>query len=101
LRCRIVCGSANNVLAEERLAGALVDRGILFAPDFIANSGGLINVYAELRDLDDETVLHLVDGIGPTLARVLEAADRKGVTPLGAAQGLALERLRGAIPAAA
>ncbi len=101
LRCRIVCGSANNMLSDERLADALAGKGILFAPDFIANAGGLINVYAELHDLDDEVVLRLVDRIGPTLRRILEAADRKGVTPLAAAQEQALKRLQGATIAAA
>ncbi len=76
-------------------------RGILLAPDFIANAGGLINVYAELRDLDDEVVLRLVDGIGPTMRRILEVADRKGITPLAAAQEQALERLQATTAAAA
>jgi leucine dehydrogenase len=101
LRCQIVCGSANNVLSDERLATGLAERGILFAPDFIVNAGGLINVYAELRALDGEVVLRLVDRIGPTLRRILAAADRNGVTPLAAAQERALERLRGATVAVA
>jgi leucine dehydrogenase len=101
LRCRVVCGSANNVLADEHLAGAVAARGILLAPDFIANAGGLINVYAELRDLDGETVLRLVDGIGMTMRRTLEVADRQGVTPFAAAQEQALERLRAGTAAAA
>jgi leucine dehydrogenase len=101
LRCQIVCGSANNVLSDERLAGALAGRGILFAPDFIANAGGLINVYAELRDLDREEVLRLVDEIGSTVHRILVAADRRRMTPLAAAKEQALERLRGATVAAA
>ncbi len=101
LRCQIVCGSANNVLADERLADALAARGILFAPDFIANAGGLINVYADLRNLDGEAAIHAVEQIGPTLRHILEAADRLGVTPLAAAQAQALERLRTATIAAA
>ena len=101
LRCQVVCGSANNVLSDDALAGALAERGILFAPDFIANAGGLINVYAELRDLDGELALRLVDQIGPNIHRILEAADRNGVTPLAAAQAQALERLRAATAAAA
>jgi leucine dehydrogenase len=95
LRCRIVCGSANNVLADERLAGALAQRGILLVPDFIANAGGLIHVYAELRQLDSE-VVRLVDQIGPTVQRILERADRSGTTPLAAAQEQAQERLSAA-----
>jgi leucine dehydrogenase len=101
LRCTIVCGSANNVLSDERLAGALAGRGILLAPDFIANAGGLINVYAELQDLDRDVVLRLVDQIGSTVSRILEAADRRGLTPLAAAEEQALERLRRATVAAA
>ena len=54
LRCRIVCGSANNLLAEEFLAERLRERGILCAPDFVANAGGLISVYRELRGLGGE-----------------------------------------------
>ena len=101
LRCRIVCGSANNMLSDERLAATLAGRGVLYAPDFIANAGGLIGVYAELRDLDGELALRLVDGIGPTVRRILEAADRNGVTPLAAAQEQALERLQAATATAA
>lgn len=101
LGCRIVCGSANNVLAEEGLAGALARSGIVYAPDFIANAGGLISVYAELHDLHGEAVLRLVDRIGPTVLGVLRAADRRGITPLAAAQELALERLGEATVAAA
>lgn len=101
LRCEIVCGSANNVLFDELLAKEVAKRGILLAPDFIANAGGLINVYAELRDLDDEAVIRLVDQIGSTMHRILDTADRKGVAPLAAAQGQALERLRAATAAAA
>ena len=51
LRCEIVCGAANNVLAEDSLAADLDARGILYAPDFIVNSGGLISVYSELNSL--------------------------------------------------
>jgi leucine dehydrogenase len=101
LRCQIICGSANNVLADERLATDLAARNILLAPDFIANAGGLINVYAELHDLDDDLVLHLVDRIGSTVRQVLNAGDQRGVTPLAAAQAQALERLREATIAAA
>jgi leucine dehydrogenase len=101
LRCQIVCGSANNVLFAERLANPLAAREVLLAPDFIANAGGLISVYAELHHLDGEIALRLVDRIGPTMRRILEAADRNGTTPLVAAQQQALERLQAATVAAA
>jgi leucine dehydrogenase len=93
LRCEIVCGAANNVLAERSLAAALAERGILYAPDFIANAGGLINVYSEVHSLDRRRIDALVDGIGEALGRVFEAADARSVTPLAAARALAEERL--------
>lgn len=96
LRCEIVCGAANNVLAERSLAERLAERRILYAPDFIANAGGLINVYGELHSLDRERLDTLVDGIGAALARVFGAAAERSVTPLDAARALAEERLDGA-----
>ena len=93
LRCRIVCGSANNALADEGLAAALDERGILYAPDFIANAGGLINVYGELRDLGPVQVEELVDGIGDAIGRVLDVSSARSVTPLDAAKAVAEEAL--------
>jgi leucine dehydrogenase len=101
LRCQIICGAANNVLADESLAADLTRRGIVYAPDFIANAGGLISVYAELRHLDRQAVAGLVDHIGGTIGLILDAADRHGTTPLAEAQCLALQRLRTAPAAAA
>ena len=98
LRCEIVCGSANNVLASDSLADTLSEREILYAPDFIANAGGLINVYGELHDLGRERLDQLVDGIGDAIGRVFEAADVRSITPLKAARAVALERLAAAAP---
>ena len=93
LRCEIVCGAANNVLASGSLADRLAEREILYAPDFIANAGGLINVYGELHSLGRERLDSLVDGIGEALRRVFEAGEARSVTPLEAARALAEERL--------
>ncbi len=101
LRCRIICGSANNVLAEEGLADRLRRRGILYAPDFVANAGGVISVYRELRGLDASEVDSLVEGIGGAMERILSDAAERGITPLGAAHELARERLEARIPALA
>jgi leucine dehydrogenase len=101
LRCRVVCGSANNQLADETLATGLTQRGILYAPDFIANAGGLIHVYMEIKGYSEERAKELVLGIEETLEHVLEAADDRGITPLDAARELARERLdRAAAPIA-
>jgi len=93
LRCEVVCGAANNVLAADELADRLDEREILYAPDFIANAGGLMHVYGEHHALDAATLEAIVDGIGDSLARVFELADERGLTPLAAARSLALERL--------
>jgi leucine dehydrogenase len=94
LRCEIVCGSANNVLADDPLADRLHERGIVYAPDFIANAGGLINVYAEIDGLDRARTKRLVDGIHETIAHVLSEAEERNATPLQAARQLATERLQ-------
>jgi leucine dehydrogenase len=97
LRCEIVCGAANNVLADRSLASRLAERNILYAPDFIANAGGLINVYGELHSFGRERLDSLVDGIGEALRRVFEAAETRSVPPLAAARALAEERLDAAL----
>jgi leucine dehydrogenase len=93
LRCEIVCGCANNQLADERLAEGLAERGILYAPDFVVNAGGLINVYREIRGYSEEDARRLVLGIGDNLASMLGAARERSITPLAAARELARERL--------
>jgi leucine dehydrogenase len=95
LRCEIVCGSANNLLASESAGDRLAQREILYAPDFIANAGGLISVYGELCDLPRERIDELVAGIGDAVADVLADAERDGVTPLAAARAAAQRRLAG------
>jgi leucine dehydrogenase len=93
LRASIVCGSANNQLADDALADSLAERGILYAPDFIANAGGLIHVYREIKGYSEERATALARGIEGTTARVLAEATERGVTPLAAARALAEERL--------
>jgi leucine dehydrogenase len=99
LRCEIVCGSANNVLASDSLAGELHERGILYAPDFIANAGGLINVYGELRGLQHGELDELVDGIGEALTDVFQLAAEGSTTPLEGARALVRRRLGSTGPA--
>ncbi|MFN8149688.1 MAG: Glu/Leu/Phe/Val dehydrogenase dimerization domain-containing protein [Solirubrobacterales bacterium] len=93
LHCSVVCGAANNILVEPAAADVLHERGITYAPDFIANAGGLISVYGELRHLDHARALELAAGIEGTMTSVLRAARREGITPLDAARRLAKARL--------
>jgi leucine dehydrogenase len=93
LNARIVCGSANNQLASPELADVLAARGVLYAPDFIANSGGLINVGMELTGYDRDLALERIRRIEDVLGAILDHADAAGVTPLAAAEALANERI--------
>jgi leucine dehydrogenase len=97
LRAEIVCGAANNQLADESLASELARRGVLYAPDFIANAGGLMNVYREVRRHDEEWTRERAAGIEQTLDRILATAQERGLTPLAAAYELARERLSSAV----
>ena len=95
LKASIVAGSANNQLAEESLADLLRAHGILWAPDFVANAGGIINVATELDrgGYDPKRARERVRGIRDTLKEIFDEADRTGTTPLTAAMLLARRRL--------
>ena len=93
LRCEIVCGCANNQLADESLADGLAERDILYAPDFIVNAGGLIHVYREIRGYSENEARQLALGIEANLDRVLATAHARAITPLRGARELARERL--------
>lgn len=96
LRCRIVCGAANNQLTDDALAARLAARGILYAPDFIVNAAGLINVWLELTGYDADEAQRRAAAIEDALSRVLARAERVRATPLEAALELAGERLAAA-----
>jgi leucine dehydrogenase len=93
LRCRIIAGAANNQLADERVADLLAARGILWAPDFVVNSGGIINIAEELGGYSAADARRRVRGIGDTLRRIFDDAESIGATPLSAAMELARRRL--------
>ena len=93
LRTDIVAGSANNQLAEPRHGRALQERGILFAPDYVINAGGLINVYGELHGWSADRTRRKAATIYDVLLRVFGRAREDGVTPLEASDRVALQRL--------
>jgi leucine dehydrogenase len=93
LRCRIVAGSANNVLAESGHGEALADRGILYAPDYVINAGGLINVADELEGYNERRATKRVMRIEDRIRRILAISKRDGVPTNVAADTLALERI--------
>jgi len=91
LAATAVCGPANNQLASPGADLALRARGILYAPDFLVNAGGVIRLGDELSD--DEAVLARIDAIERTLGEVFDEAERSGVTTVEAADRLVAERL--------
>lgn len=95
LDVRAVCGPANNPLADHSGAERLAARGILYAPDFVVNAGGVIYLDLEAKRLGTgEEIRARVEGIGDTVRRILDQAEERGITPLAAAEELAASRLR-------
>jgi leucine dehydrogenase len=95
LQCQVVAGAANNQLADDGIADLLNARGILWAPDFVANAGGIINIAVEFEDggYDPAVAKRRVRGIGDTLRRLYDDAERLSATPLTAAMELARRNL--------
>ena len=94
LNCRAVVGSANNQLATAEDAGRLEKRDILYAPDFVVNAGGLINVYDELNGYSKTRALHRVDAIFDATLNILNKAENHGINANEAAVMVADERIR-------
>ncbi len=93
LKCKIVAGGANNILAEERHGVEIEKKGILYAPDYVINAGGLINVADELKGYNKERALQSVAGIYESVKMVLDIADRDNIPTYRAADRLAEERI--------
>jgi len=96
LRCRAVVGGANEQLEEPRHGDALHARGILYAPDYIVNAGGLLSLLFEVGEADEDGVLARVKGIGERVAELLAEAQRRGEAPHAVADRIAEERLAAA-----
>lgn len=94
LSAKVVCGAANNQLAHPGVEKQLQDRGILYAPDYCVNSGGLIQVADELEGFSFERAQQRASGIFDTTRSVFELARTDGVPPAIAADRLAERRMR-------
>ncbi len=91
IQAKIVCGGANNQLADDRHGEQLAERGILYVPDYVANAGGLLTGASEFMGMDEEQVRKRVEGIYDSCNRVFERAERDGVDPNVAAERLTRE----------
>ncbi len=99
LRCRIVAGAANNQLAAPADAERFAERGILYAPDFVTNAGGIIHLAClEMLDEDETRRDERIRGIGDTLRNIFETSDRDAISTGAAAERLATERLAAGAP---
>jgi glutamate dehydrogenase/leucine dehydrogenase len=98
LRCVAVCGCANNQLATPEDGQRLAARGVLYAPDYVVNAGGVINIAHERDEggYDHDRAWKHIAAIGETLTKILTLADEQGVTPSEAADSFAEARLAAA-----
>jgi leucine dehydrogenase len=88
-----VVGSANNQLAVDEDADRLAERAILYAPDFVVNAGGIINIAAETDGYNLEKANDMVDRIYDNLTEILKASDTLGVSTEKAAEHIAESRI--------
>ncbi len=93
LKCKIVAGGANNVLAEVRHGDTLREMGILYAPDFVANSGGLMNVFIEMEGYSVERALEKTNSVYDNIMNVFEVSRKMNCSTHAAALKIASDRL--------
>ena len=93
LKVEIIAGGANNQLAEPRHGDALEARGLSYAPDYVINGGGLINVFGELQRWPEERSRKKAGEIYETITRIFEIARRDGIPSYKAADRLAEQRI--------
>lgn len=95
LRAPVIAGAANNQLAEPRHGEALMERGILYAPDYVINAGGVIDIALERHGFDRKRLLARLNGIRDTLLEIFRRAERERLPTALIADRLAEERLGG------
>ncbi len=94
LKAKVIAGAANNQLADENKHGQLLkEKGIVYAPDFLINAGGIINVYAELENYGKKEIIRKTENIYNTTLEILNNADTNGVTTHQAAFNVAQARI--------
>ena len=93
LKCQIVAGSANNQLREDRHGAILREQGILYAPDYLINAGGLMNVSIEYEGWSDEKSKRMVDAIYDTTMKIFTLSDEQNIPVYQATDLLAERRL--------
>jgi leucine dehydrogenase len=93
IKARVIAGAANNQLKDTKHGDIIHEMGIVYAPDYVINAGGVINVADELYGYNSERALKKVEGIYNNIARVIEIAKRDNIPTYKAADRLAEERI--------
>jgi leucine dehydrogenase len=93
LKCKIVCGAANNQLANDAMGVEIEKRGILYAPDYAVNAGGVMNVSLEIDGYNRERAMRMMRTIYYNVGRIFEIAHRDGIPTYKAADRMAEERI--------
>jgi len=93
LKCKIICGAANNQLATEAIGDELNARGVLYAPDYAVNAGGLMNVSLEIDGYNRERAMRMMRTIYYNLGKIFQIASRDGIPTYKAADRMAEERI--------
>jgi leucine dehydrogenase len=93
IKAQAIVGSANNQLESDKDADRLAEAGVVYCPDFVVNSGGLINVWEEMRGYEVDRAAHNIDKIDALTKKILAESAKNNETPLAAAQRLASERV--------
>ncbi|TNE41910.1 MAG: amino acid dehydrogenase [Alphaproteobacteria bacterium] len=101
MKASVIAGGANNQLAHDGLAEVLKGKGVLYAPDYVINAGGVIQVDSHVDMFSEDEVRSRTMGIYDTLLRIFDRAERDNITTLKAAEDEALARMNAALAEAA
>jgi leucine dehydrogenase len=93
IKAPIICGSANNQLASDKIGDELSERGIVYAPDYAVNAGGVMNVSLEIGGYNRERAMRMMRSIYYSVGRIFQIADRDGIATYKAADRMAEERI--------
>lgn len=94
IKAKVIAGAANNQLANEVVHGKILqEKGILYAPDFLINAGGIINVYAEIVGYDSAEAMRRTENIYNTTLEIFSLAETQGITTQQAAMAIAQKRI--------
>ena len=93
LKCKVICGAANNQLANDAIGEEVEKRGILYAPDYAVNAGGVMNVSLEIDGYNRERAMRMMRTVYENVGRIFQIAKRDSIPTFKAADRLAEERI--------